>query len=282
MRSPAPMVRSLASPLVVRAADQYGNPISGASIVFTATSGGGSVNPSTAQTTPANGQVQVTATVGTAVGSDVFHAAAGAVGADFTETSTQSPPAGLALTSTNAAAAVNTTETFTVKATDSQSNPVPGVTVVFASTVGGGSANPPSAVTDSNGNASTTITLGQTAGANTFTATAGTLHATLNVTGNAGTASQLVKISGDGQTGEATTQLANPLVVEARDAFNNIVAGFAVTFSVTTGNGSVAVTTAQNTGVELLAASRSMPRWGTAAGSQSFTASGSGVIQCSL
>jgi hypothetical protein len=55
---------------------------------------------------------------------------------------------------------------------DSNDNIASGVTVNFNVTAGGGAVAPASAVTDSSGNASTTLTLGPTAGANTVAATA--------------------------------------------------------------------------------------------------------------
>lgn len=60
-----------------------------------------------------------------------------------------------------------------VKVTDSTGNPQAGITVNFAVTSGGGSVSPTSAVTGINGQASTVLTLGTTAGTtNTVSATA--------------------------------------------------------------------------------------------------------------
>ena len=57
-----------------------------------------------------------------------------------------------------------------------------------------------------------------------------------------GPATQLVALSGDGQSGLVGTTLPNPFVVQARDANNNPVAGVAVTFEITFGNGSLSAT----------------------------------------
>src|SRR5579883_1916106 len=80
---------ALAAPLVVFAADAWGNAVSGATVTFSAPVGGGSVSPATA-TTNAQGQAQATLTLGLAAGTNTFQASGAgqsvsvnAVGADF-------------------------------------------------------------------------------------------------------------------------------------------------------------------------------------------------------
>ena len=60
-----------------------------------------------------------------------------------------------------------------VKILDASGNPVAGATVTFSVTAGGGSVSPTSAVTGSNGQASTTVTLGTAVGNNIIHATSG-------------------------------------------------------------------------------------------------------------
>jgi hypothetical protein len=62
-----------------------------------------------------------------------------------------------------------------VEVRDANGSPLAGTAVDFAVTSGGGSASPASAVTDANGQAGTTLTLGTTAGPNTVSATAGVI-----------------------------------------------------------------------------------------------------------
>ena len=64
---------------------------------------------------------------------------------------------------------------FVVQVTDASASPVPGVTVIFAATVGGGSLSATSVTTNTLGYATTLLTLGGIAGTNTVTATAGAL-----------------------------------------------------------------------------------------------------------
>ena len=75
---------ALASPLVVEVKDQFGNVVSGFGVTFTASSGGGSVNPSASQNSGTDGRVSVTATLGSAVAQHQFTAAPTASGEERT------------------------------------------------------------------------------------------------------------------------------------------------------------------------------------------------------
>ena len=66
--------------------------------------------------------------------------------------------------------------------------------------------------------------------------------------GPVGPATQLVMVSGNDQTGQAGAALANPFVVETRDANSNPAPGVAVTFAVTSGGGSLSNSQSQTTG----------------------------------
>jgi len=250
----------LPNALVVRAADQFGNAINGASVTFTVFSGGSgaTVNPPTAQTTPANGQVQVTAALGTALGTYIYRATSGNFIADFTATAVPSVATVLLQVGVTNTAEVFTSQTFTVQANDVRGNPVAGVTITFAATSGGAGVgvNPALVLTDANGRASTTITLGQLAGTNRFTATASGILApnvavlTVDVVGTPAAAFALNTVSGNNQTSTVSTPLPQPLIVEVRDQFNNLKPGVPVTFTVTSGGGLGAMvnpTGAQNT-----------------------------------
>jgi adhesin/invasin len=102
-----------------------------------------------------------------------------------------------------------------------------------------GSVAPTSSVTDADGIASTTWTLGTAAGAQSARATltgATGSPVTFAATGTADVAAALVKVSGDGQGGRTTTAAGSPIVVRTNDQFGNPVAGTAVTFAVTAGS----------------------------------------------
>jgi len=78
---------TLPNPLVVTLLNSSGNPVSGATVNFTVTSGGGSVSPTSAVTN-ASGQASTVLTLGTALGPDTVQATAAGVGsATFNATS---------------------------------------------------------------------------------------------------------------------------------------------------------------------------------------------------
>ena len=125
-----------------------------------------------------------------------------------------------------------------VEVRDWSNNPVPGVEVTFTVTDGGGQLSEQftveHAMTDANGQAELTLTLGPNLGTNTVEVTiAGHEPVTFNAEGIL----MLVKISGDEQQSTFGSTLANPLVVEVRDRDNNPLPGVEVTFTVTYGEG---------------------------------------------
>lgn len=163
-----------------------------------------------------------------------------------------------------------------VVVTDENGGPVAGVTVNFAVASGGGSVSASSAQTDGSGVASVTWTLGTTAGANSLTASSGTLTAvTFTATGTAGAAATLTKSAGDNQTGLPGAAVAVRPAVTVKDANGNPKSGVVVTFAVATGGGSVtgASATSNDQGVATVGS------WtlGPAAGTNTLTASATGV-----
>jgi subtilisin family serine protease len=132
---------------------------------------------------------------------------------------------------------------ITVQVNDKQGDAVKGADVTFGVTAGGGSVQTATVSTDAQGQASTIWTVGTSVGtANTAMAsvrgvgTAATFTATVTA---AGVASATV-VAGDAQSAAVGVALAQPVVAEFRDAFNNIVAGTAVTWTVTAGGGTLA------------------------------------------
>jgi hypothetical protein len=134
---------------------------------------------------------------------------------------------------------------FTVKVTDAGGNPVSGVAVVFAVTGGGGTLSATSTVTDSLGQAYSTLTLGPSSGVNTVTATSGTLAGspvTFTATGTTVSATTITMISGNGQTGATGQALASAFTVKVTSTSGAPVSGVAVTFAVTGGQGTLSAT----------------------------------------
>jgi Big-like domain-containing protein len=235
-------------PPSAKVTDTFGNAVAGTTVTFAVTSGGGQITGAT----PASDAGGVAAlgswTLGTTAGTNTLSAtAAGLTGSPLTFTATGNPgnATNIALNSGDGQSGTVGTAlagAYVVKVTDNNNNPVQGVTVGWAPTSGGGSMNPASSQTDVNGLASSTRTLGGTAGTQTATATVGGLigsPVTFTATANPGAVTTLIVNAGGGQTATVNTAVGVAPSVVARDAFNNPVPGAAVTFTVTAGGGSV-------------------------------------------
>src|SRR6202521_5095846 len=116
-----------------------------------------------------------------------------------------------------------------------------GATVNFsdgckAGTTACGTFNPNPAVTDANGNASTTYTVPQKAGTYTLTISGtGFGNVTTTATATPGAATRIIAYGGAKQTGAAGSNLANAIVAQAQDAYKNGVPGVTVNFSANKG-----------------------------------------------
>ena len=127
-----------------------------------------------------------------------------------------------------------------VRVTDELGNPVAGVTVEWFTD--DGSVDPASSQTGSNGRASTSWTLGASAGEQRAEARSGGLEGSpvaFTATASSGDASRLVRVSGNGQSARPGDELDDPLVVRVEDQDGNGVPGRAVSWVVATGGGSV-------------------------------------------
>ena len=101
-----------------------------------------------------------------------------------------------------------------------------------------GSLNAILDVTGADGRAETTLTLGSDTGTTTVTAQVGSVSITFAANATLAPA-KLMEISGNNQTGHTGASLAQPFVVEVRDAENNPVGGVTVTFAVNEGGGTL-------------------------------------------
>ena len=122
-----------------------------------------------------------------------------------------------------------------VTVTDACGSPAPGNTVKWSvSPSNGGTLVNTTTVSNSSGQVSTQVTLGQVAGTVTVTASFGTSTAAFTLT-NQIVASGISLVSGGGQTALVGQGFAQPVVFLAHDASGNPVAGAAVNFSATNG-----------------------------------------------
>lgn len=115
---------------------------------------------------------------------------------------------------------------------------VAGVTVSFSDGGKKGTFNPPTAVSDSNGNLSTSYTFSKTAGVYTITASS-PKSTTLSFSETAlpGPPTKIITYSGNKQTGQAGSILPTPLRAQVQDSHGNGVPGITVTFTDPTGLG---------------------------------------------
>jgi len=153
---------ALTSPIVVLVTDADGHPVSGVAVTFTPMAGGGSVTSAQATTDNA-GLAEADWKLGTIAGLDSMTVSIGSESAIVTAIGTADVASQLTIVSGNsqAAPADSTLATpLAVKVTDQFGNPVSGVTVNWSSDDGGVLANT-TTVTDANGIAQDSLTLGE-------------------------------------------------------------------------------------------------------------------------
>jgi len=255
-------------------ATNNGNPVQGVSVTFNDGGKGGTFGTPTA-ITGSNGKASSTYTLpSTAQTVTVTASATGYPSPTFTETAT---PSVATITVVSGGKQVGTVGTvlplpITVKAKNSSGAIVVGAPITFADGTLNGTFSPNPAVTGSNGQATTTVTLPTSA--KTFTVTATDSPATVNITEQStpGPATALTIVQGNNQSAHPNNLLPKKLIVMVADQYGNGIAGVTVTFTdngaggtfstttpVTTSNGqaSVSYTTGSNLGTVTITASTS-------------------------
>ncbi|HEX9727684.1 MAG TPA: hypothetical protein VGA37_04210 [Gemmatimonadales bacterium] len=270
---------TLNQPLVARATAADGLGVRDLPIIFTVTQGGGTVSADTVAS-DSTGRASVQFTLGSAAGTHTVTATTPRLPgtpATFTATATAAAPATIQKTAGDnqtaiAGDAVAVAPAVTVL--DAQSAPVPGATVTFEVTQGGGIATGSSQVTNAQGVATVdSWTLGTTAGANALRAwvigalPTDTLQVLFDATGVAGPATTLAIVLGDAQVDTVAATLGDSLIVLVADANANPVSGAAIAWLPATGSLTADTTTSD-------AAGRAGVEWtlGTVAGATSTDA----------
>ena len=267
---------ALPNPLVVQVNDAAGSPISGVTVNFAVTNGSATLGAASA-VTDSSGRAQVTVPLGLTAGSGTVAAAvSGVPAAVFNFTVQPGPAASLSMVSGNnqsAMAGATLANPLIVRVSDQYGNAVPGASVSFAVTAGGGTVGSSPVATGANGQAQTAWTLGSAAGGQTVQASCGGL-APLSFSATALAAASLEIVSGNSQAGMVGSTLAAPLVVKVADQFNNPLPGAAVSFSIVSGGGSLGSPSATANGSGHAQSTLTLP---TAAGTVRVRASAAGV-----
>ena len=158
-------------PFVVEVRDQYGEPFSGANVVFRVT--GGSLSSTTALTN-SFGQAQTTLTFGRSAGANSVEASVAGISPSqtFTATATASGEQRRATTlsivsgdNQSGGSGMSLGQAFIVGVKDQSAKPLSGIKVTFRITAGRGQLSTQQVDTDSFGLARTTLTLGSSTGA---------------------------------------------------------------------------------------------------------------------
>jgi adhesin/invasin len=259
--------------LEVTVKDGSGNPLSGITVTWSAATGGGSVNPGSF-TTGADGKATTTRTLGTGAGTQTTTASAtGATQVTFSHVAqiqgaTQITFSGTATRSDS----VKSKAPFAVLVRDQNNAPVAGVTVTWSSIGGGGTLKELVTTTNGSGIASDTLTLTENAVPHTVqAAVAGLIGSPVTLTDNAvaGNAVLMARNGGNGQVGPVSTALPTQHSVIVRDAYGNPKSGFAVTWVLGQGGGSISSTAPLTSGSGIAAVTRTL---GASAGVHSDTA----------
>ena len=233
----------LAQPFVVEVQDENGSVLAGVPVTFAITKGGGTLR-AIRTTTNKSGRAESTLTLGPDAGTNTVSVSAAGIQqtVTFNAEGVRTPHTLLKISGDTQKGVSGTAlaNPFVVEVRDANGDAFEGVRVTFAVTAGGGTLRTQSTTTNSNGRAESTLTLGPNPGTNTVSVSAAGIQQT--VTFNAEgvrTPHTLLKISGDTQKGVSGTALANPFVVEVRDANGDAFEGVRVTFAVTAGGGTL-------------------------------------------
>ena len=231
----------------VKVSDAFGNAVPGVTVVFAPTSGSGSVSGGNAATNSSGIATVGEWRLGTTSGNQTLEATlSGASGSPvtFTAVAAAPVPSSMVIVEGNGQTAVTLSAVSVapaVRITDPAGVPVPGVTVTFAVTGGGGSISGASATTNADGVATLgSWILGPSPGENAVSASALSLTSvTFTATAVAPTPVAISIVAGQNQTSAAGAPVPVPPSVKVTDDQGRGVPGIAVTFSITSGGGSI-------------------------------------------
>ncbi|HRN52051.1 MAG TPA: Ig-like domain-containing protein, partial [Gemmatimonadaceae bacterium] len=226
---------TLPTPLAVVVSDNFGNPISGVSVTWTVTAGGGSMS-APSSVTDSLGQASVTWTLGSVAGPQLATASAGFLPeVEFSATATIGEPSALLSAGGDAQSATvmeYVESPLRARVTDAFGNGVSGVIVNFNVISGLATVDAPSVATDSAGYAATSVRMDSVAGPVLVGAFAAGLtpdSLLYELTALPAAPNALLIVAGDGQS-IATGDTTDTLRVRLIDGYGNPIAGETVTW----------------------------------------------------
>ena len=264
----------LAQPLVVLVRDSTGAPIPNVIVEWAGW------NFTTTRTTDAAGQASVSVTLGGTAGSQNAYAHVPSsidpsYSVQFQISATPGPPTHLELEwgdGQSGTVGAVLPEPIMVEVQDQYGNLIAGATVNWSAATG--SVSVASSLTDANGHASASWTIGTVAGTGNQSATGslpGVFGAqwTFIATARPGPAATMTLVSGDAQGAIIGTKLATPLAVKVEDTYGNSISGLAVTWDPTLGGGWVSTPQSPTTAAGVSTVTRTL---GNAVGPQTTNA----------
>jgi len=250
---------SLTQPFVVRVEDQNGNAVDGALVAWSVVSGGGTISPSQS-VTGSDGLASATLRLGSLVGQQSAQATLGeAKPVVFTASAAAAPASQLiAVSGDNQTGIVKTAlpAKIVIKTADAFGNVKIGIPVNFSVTLGGGTVNTASGVSDSLGLVSVDWFLGPIAGVQRLTATSGAITPlNIQASGLAAAPAKVVILGGGGQSAAPGARLSDSLVIRVVDGFDNPIKDVTVDWVALGGGGSVSPATGKTDAAGRAAAS---------------------------
>ncbi|MEN8374223.1 MAG: Ig domain-containing protein [Gemmatimonadota bacterium] len=230
-------------PFTVVIRDDGGRPLSGMSIRFDVMAGGGTADPASA-VSDASGSVSAVWNVGASPGVHQLRASSGSKFAEAILTVVEPPPdpvlTTLLLEGVPASARTFETLDVTAVALDQTGGPMPGISVTTTVVEGAGTVAEGENVTGADGRVAIAWTLGLEAGPQRLLVTSGTHAAEASVTAIKPALGGFGAVTGGGQEGPVGRELAAPIVVEVLDDEGQPYGGLALTWTVVSGNGTIA------------------------------------------
>jgi adhesin/invasin len=281
--------QELGAAYVVRVTDAAGSPVAGVVVGWTVTAGGGSVS-ATSSSTNSSGQASTTHTLGTGTGAHSVRASvSGLTAVNFSATAQAGAADVLVFTAQPTSADVGEAITPAVEITarDQYGNRATSFSGTVSLELSGGSSSASlggtAARAASNGIATFSgLTVSAAGSSYRLTASANGVpsatSAAFNIIapddGGGDEPTAISIVSGNGQSGTVGEAVGDPYVVRVTDGNGNPVAGVPVSWSVTSGGGSVSPTSSTTNSNGQASATHTL---GTGTGAQSVRASVSGL-----